>query len=124
MIEDGLENVRLQPVQVPHWVRGKESAVLVHSRNLELNMMRLWRSIGQRRGGITAEVLPVQSFDELTALPDDVVRGKIVLWNVPFTSYSETVKYRSTGGMEASRKGAIASLVRTVGKRTLDNPHT
>jgi carboxypeptidase Q len=124
MIEDGLENVRLQPVQVPHWVRGKESAVLVHPRNLELNMMGLGRSIGTPRGGITAEVLPVQSFDELTALPDDVVRGKIVLWNVPFTSYSETVKYRSTGGMEASRKGAIASLVRTVGKRTLDNPHT
>jgi carboxypeptidase Q len=124
MIEDGLENVRLQPVLVPHWVRGTESATLVHPRTLELNMLGLGRSIGTPPGGISAEVLPVQNFAELAALPEEAVHGKIVLWNVPFTSYGETVKYRSTGGMEASRKGAVASLLRTVGKRSLDNPHT
>lgn len=124
MIEDGLENVRLQPVLVPHWVRGTESATLVHPRTLELNMLGLGRSIGTPPGGISAEVLPVQNFAELAALPEEAVHGKIVLWNVPFTSYGETVKYRSTGGMVASRKGAVASLLRTVGKRSLDNPHT
>lgn len=124
MIQDGLENVQLQPVLVPHWERGKESATLVHPRTLELRMMGLGRSIGTPAAGISAEVIPVRSFDELAALPEDAVRGKIVLWNVPFTSYGETVKYRSEGGMEASRKGAVASLVRTVGKRSLSNPHT
>lgn len=124
MIDDGLENVELQPVQVPHWVRGEESATLVHPRRLELAMMGLGRSIGTPQGGITGEVIVINNFDELSSLPDESVRGKIVLWNVPFTTYGETVKYRSKGGMEASRKGAIASLVRTVGKRTLMNPHT
>ena len=124
MIEDGLENVELQPVLVPHWKRGRESAKLVHPRQLELAMLGLGRSIGTPAGGIVAEVIAVSSFDELTALPDEAVRGKIVLWNVPFTSYGETVKYRAKGGREASLKGAVASLVRTVGKRSLSNPHT
>jgi carboxypeptidase Q len=124
MTEDGLENVELQPVLVPHWVRGKESAVLTHPREVELEMMGLGRSIGTPPGGITAEVIAVRSFEELTSLPDERVRGKMVLWNVPFTTYGETVKYRTKGGIEASRKGAVASLVRTVGKRSLRNPHT
>ena len=29
MRTDGLENVRLEPVKVPHWVRGRESVELV-----------------------------------------------------------------------------------------------
>jgi len=124
MMEDGLENVELQAVLVPHWKRGQESAMLVHPRELELSMMGLGRSIGTAAGGITAEVIPVRSFDELASLPDEQVRGKMVLWNVPFTTYGETVKYRTKGGIEASRRGAVASLVRTVGKRSLRNPHT
>jgi carboxypeptidase Q len=66
----------------------------------------------------------VNDFDEFEALRERDVREKIVLWNAPFTTYSETVKYRWEGAERASGKGAVASLVRTVGRRSLRSPHT
>jgi carboxypeptidase Q len=124
MLLDGLENVRRQRVMVPHWVRGEESAFLVSPRRAPLAMLGLGRSIGTPPGGITAPVIVVNDFDEFEALRERDVREKIVLWNAPFTTYSETVKYRWEGAERASRKGAVASLVRTVGRRSLRSPHT
>ena len=43
-------------------------------------------------------------FDAFDALPDDAIRGRIVLWNAPFTSYGETVKYRLEGARRASAR--------------------
>ncbi|MGQ0723068.1 MAG: M20/M25/M40 family metallo-hydrolase [Candidatus Eiseniibacteriota bacterium] len=121
---DGLANVRRQRVMVPVWVRGEERATLVAPRHAELAMLGLGRSIGTPAGGIEARVVAVSSFAEFEALPDSAVAGRIVLWNAPFTTYSETVKYRSEGAECAAAKGAVASLVRTVGRGSLRNPHT
>jgi carboxypeptidase Q len=66
----------------------------------------------------------VGSFDELAALPDTAVRGRIVLYDVPFKSYGETVRYRSDGAARAARRGAVAALVRSVGPVSLRTPHT
>ncbi|MDQ3604714.1 MAG: peptidase M28 family protein, partial [Gemmatimonadota bacterium] len=46
MRRDGLENVRGEPVMVPHWVRGEESAELVAPRREPLPMLGLGGSIG------------------------------------------------------------------------------
>jgi carboxypeptidase Q len=124
MVEDGLDSVWLQPVKVPRWVRGQESATLVEPMPLELPMLGLGRSVGTPKGGITAPVVAVSSFDEMAALPPERVRGRIVLWNVPFTTYGQTVRYRSRGANEASRRGAVASLVRAIGPTGLRTPHT
>src|SRR5688572_24596842 len=62
MRKDGLENVRGEPVMVPKWVRGEESAVLVSPRPLELHMIGLGRSVGTPSNGITAPVLVVNDF--------------------------------------------------------------
>jgi carboxypeptidase Q len=124
MREDGLDSVWLQPVRVPRWVRGRESATLVEPGPQELAMLGLGRSVATPRGGITAPVVAVPSFAALAALPDDQVKGRIVLWNVPFTTYTETVRYRSRGANEASRRGAVASLVRSIGPTGLRTPHT
>src|SRR5690349_23951386 len=37
MKADGLENVKLQPVKVPHWVRGGESAKMVEPYEKQFN---------------------------------------------------------------------------------------
>jgi carboxypeptidase Q len=123
MKRDGLENVHAEPVTVPHWVRGDESATLVRPRELELNMIGLGGSIGTPAEGITAPVLVVNSVEDLAARAADA-RGKIVLFDVPFTTYGATVRYRSIGAIEAAKVGAVASLIRSVGSYSIQNPHT
>jgi carboxypeptidase Q len=86
-------------------------------------MLGLGNSAGTPPEGVTAEVVVVRSFDELDALGERV-RGKIVLYNVPFTSYGATVRYRSAGASRAARHGAVAALVRSVGPSSLQTPHT
>ena len=123
MEAEGLDNVRGEPVMVPHWVRGEESATLVEPRREELAMLGIGNSVGTPPEGITAEVLVVGSFEELEARADEVA-GRIVLFNVPFTTYGETVRYRVRGASEAAKYGAVAGLIRSVGPVSLQTPHT
>jgi len=104
MKRDGLENVRGEKVMVPHWVRGEESAMLVSPRPYRLHMLGLGRSIGTSPGGITAPVLAVSSFDELAKRQSEA-KGKIVLFDEPFVSYGETVRYRGAAASTAARVG-------------------
>ncbi|WP_412060594.1 M20/M25/M40 family metallo-hydrolase [Rubrivirga sp. IMCC45206] len=124
MRADGLENVRAQPVTVPVWVRGAESAALVTpTGEVDLPMLGLGGSVGTGPDGLTAEVLVVDSYDDLAARADEA-RGRIVLFDVPFTTYGQTVGYRVGGADAASNAGAVASLVRSVGPIGLSTPHT
>ncbi|MEK6687036.1 MAG: M20/M25/M40 family metallo-hydrolase, partial [Gemmatimonadota bacterium] len=123
MTNDGLDRVRGEPVMVPHWVRGAESATLVEPRTTNLAMLGLGGSVGTPAGGITAEVLVVSSFDELKARAAEAA-GRIVLFDVPFTNYGATVQYRVNGAVEAAKVGALASLIRSVGPVSLNTPHT
>nr|MBA2514746.1 M20/M25/M40 family metallo-hydrolase [Solirubrobacterales bacterium] len=123
MKRDGLENVRGEPVMVPHWVRGEESAHLLKPRAQKLHMIGLGRSVGTPRGGITAPVLVVTSFADLEARASEA-KGKIVLFDVPFTSYGETVRYRGGAATAAARAGARAALVRSVASFSIQSPHT
>jgi carboxypeptidase Q len=123
MKADGLDAVRGEPAMVPHWVRGAESADLVEPRAQSLPMLGLGGSIGTPPAGISAEVMVVSSFDDLKAHASEA-KGKIVLYNVPFTNYGETVQYRANGAVEAARAGAVASLVRSVTPYSMRTPHT
>jgi carboxypeptidase Q len=123
MKSDGLRNVRGERVMVPHWVRGEESAELVRPRSLVLRMLGLGGSVATPPGGITAPVLVVTSFDDLRDRAQEA-RGKIVLFDVPFTSYRETVRYRVEGASAAARVGAVASLVRSIAPFSIQSPHT
>jgi carboxypeptidase Q len=108
---------------VPRWVRGVERAVIVGPPAHALAMLGLGGSVGTPRGGVQAEVLVVTSFADLEAQQAHA-RGRIVLFNVPFTTYGETVAYRSRGPSVAARAGAVAALVRAVGPAGLRTPHT
>ena len=123
MKRDGLENVHTEKVMVPKWVRGSESADIVEPARHAIAMLGLGGSVATPRDGIEATLLVVRSFEELDAQAASA-RGRIVLFNVPYTSYGETVRFRWNGASRAARHGAVAMLVRSVGPDGLRLPHT
>ena len=123
MQRDGLDNVRKEKVMVPHWVRGEESLEMLTPLPRELTMLGLGNSVGTPAEGISAEAVVVQNFAELDRLGEGA-RGKIVVYNVPFTTYGTTVAYRGQGASRAARYGAVAALVRSVTPTSLQTPHT
>jgi carboxypeptidase Q len=123
MRKDGLENVRGEPAMVPHWVRGAESADLIEPRAMPLRMLGLGNSVGTPGRGVTAPVLVVSTFDELARRGAEA-RGKIVLFDAPFVSYGETVRYRVEGPSIAAKAGAVACLVRSIASFSIRSPHT
>jgi carboxypeptidase Q len=123
MKRDGLEDVRGERVMVPHWVRGRESAELVSPVRHPLVMLGLGNSVGTPPGGIEAEAVVVRSFDDLDAR-GAALKGRIVVYNVPWTNYGETVRYRSSGASRAAAHGAAGVLLRSVGQPGLRTPHT
>ena len=123
MNKDGLDNVHGEEVMVPKWVRGKESATMTAPWEKDLAILGLGGSVGTGPRGVSGEVLVVDSFDDLTAKASQA-KGKIILYNVPFTTYGKTVQYRYRGASEAAKVGGIASLVRSVGPYSMNTPHT
>src|SRR6185503_15257953 len=123
MKKDGLENVHAERVMVPRWVRGSESLEIVEPPQHNVPLLGLGGSVATPPAGIEADVMVVSNGDELNKRGAEA-KGKIVLFNVPFTNYGETVQYRSGGASMAARIGAVAALVRAVGPMGLRTPHT
>lgn len=123
MKKDGLDNVRKERVMVPKWVRGRESLTLIEPIAQPLVMLGLGNSVGTSLNGLIADVVVVGSFEELDAKAAQV-KDRIVLFNVPFTNYGQTVPYRTTGPSRAAKHGALGVLVRAVGPVGLRTPHT
>jgi carboxypeptidase Q len=123
MRADGLENVRGERAMVRHWVRGAESAELITPRRKPLAMLGLGGSVGTPAGGITAPVVVVTSYDDL-AKRGAAVKGKIVLFDVPFTQYEATRLFRTGGASAAAKQGAVAMLLRSVASFSINSPHT
>ena len=131
----GLDKVWLQPVMVPKWIRGTfEYANIETSPGNTINVpvCALGGSISTPLTGIRAEVVEVQDFEELKALGEEQVKGKIVFYNRPmqadlintFSAYSGCVDQRFSGAEEAARLGAVGVVVRSMNLRLDDYPHT
>jgi len=132
--------VTLQPVLVPHWVRGAETAELAEYTGRpagitqKLVLTALGGSDATPAAGLVAPVLLVHDMDELNARKDQV-KGAIVVFDVPFneqlalagragSAYGEAGLYRFIGPAMASKLGAAAALVRSVGGADYRIPHT
>ncbi len=120
---DGLDNVRKERVMVPHWVRGAESLELVAPRRQLLPMLGLGGSIATPASGITAEVMVVASFEELTQRAAEA-KGKIVLYDAEWRDYGYNGAFRRQGAVAAAKAGAVASLARSAGPYSMRTPHT
>lgn len=120
----GLENVHTENAPVSHWERGFETAELIQPYRQRLPILGLGTSVGTPRGGIIGQVIAVKSFDEFALLDEQLVKGKIVLFNPDWQGYGNTVVYRSKGASIAAKKGAIATLVRSITPVSIGSPHT
>lgn len=123
MTNDGFDRVWKQDVMVPHWVRGNEFARISSPISRNLPMLGLGGSIGTNGEILAGEIVVVHSFEELEERKNEV-QGNIVLFNVPFTTYGQTVSYRVNGAIEAAKHGAIASIIASVASYSIQTPHT
>ena len=128
MRKAGLQNVKVQPVMVPRWVRGSESGSMMTSGpgavNRPLHMLGLGMSVGTPAGGITAPVVFVPSFAALDEMTEEQVKGKIVVYNPGWHGYGVNTQYRTFGASRAAAKGAVAMLVRSATGLAMQIPHT
>ncbi|CAG9562976.1 unnamed protein product [Danaus chrysippus] len=122
--EEDINDIVTEELEVPHWMRGKEEITMIEPRKKNIDLLGLGQSVSTPPEGISAEVIVVHNFDELSEIPYEDVEGKIVLYDPIFTTYGETVVYRSQGAVRAAEKGAVASLVRSIAPFSINSPHT
>ncbi|TGD58941.1 M28 family peptidase [Flavobacterium humi] len=131
---EAFDKVYLQEVMVPKWVRGEKEIgyFLDGKKKTAVPVCALGGSIATPKAGITAEIIEVQSLEELKALGTDKIKGKIIFFNRPmeaskietFHSYFEAGDQRRAGAKEASKYGAVGAIVRSLTLRLDDFPHT
>lgn len=130
-----LDRVRLQEVMVPHWERGNPESVhllVPGAAPTRLTAAALGGSIATPATGLTAQVIEVSSLEDLTALGQERVAGRIVFFNRPMDpadpdpgrAYGKAVDQRSRGPRTAASLGAVAALVRSMTQAHDDVPHT
>jgi hypothetical protein len=130
----GLDKVYLQEVMVPKWVRGEKEVAYIQAGKMKISfpICALGLSVATPKSGLYSTIIEVKSLDELSALGEAKVRGKIVFFNRPmnaefietFNAYGNCVDQRSSGAREAGKLGAIGVIVRSMNLRLDDLPHT
>lgn len=129
-----VDNVSLQEVMVPHWVRGnKEQAWIINNtQKSPVAICALGGSIATPKGGLIGEVVEVYDWEEMEKLGKEVISGKILFMNHPmnpkfintFEAYSEAAKYRYSTASKAAALGAKGVVVRSMTLSLDDYPHT
>lgn len=130
-----LDEVRLQSVMVPKWVRGSAEKGEVRGTDgskRPLNLCALGGSVATPDSGLSAKVIEVMGIKEMKELGPAAIQGKIVFFNRPmektlihtFEAYGGCVDQRYAGAMEAGKLGAAGVIVRSMNLRMDDYPHT
>jgi Zn-dependent M28 family amino/carboxypeptidase len=134
-------DVTLEKASVPHWVRGTETAEVVEwpgqipGTTQKIVLTALGGSVATPPDGLTADVMVVDNWQALRALPADAAKGKILLFNHVFDkqlaaqgggldAYIGSVVYRGAGPAAGAAQGAAAVLVRSAGGADFRLPHT
>ena len=134
LVLSAADHVFLMPVEVPHWTRGtfEYGGYTLSGNQKEVALTALGGSVGTEGKRITAEIVEVKTFDELKALGEDKVKGKIVFFNKPLdatlintgAAYGGGYPIRGQGPSEAAKLGAVACLIRSLTLADDNYPHT
>jgi hypothetical protein len=125
----------LQECEASYWQRGsKEIVQMIDAKGKRINLhaLSLGNSVATPKGGIKAEVIEVQSLDEVEKLGKEKISGKIVFFNRPmdptqirtFNAYGAAADQRVYGPSKAAEYGAVAAIIRSLTTSHDDFPHT
>ena len=112
------------------WARGIERADVIGPSPQSLTVTALGGSVATPPEGVEAEIVLFKTYDDLLAAPTNALAGKIAFINQPMTrnrdgsGYGTINKVRNLGPTEASRRGAVAYLLRSLGTDHHRQPHT
>jgi len=126
----GFKNVRIEPYDMPTWVRGVETAEIVSPFPQKLVLAALGNSGATPVGGLTAPVIYFESVDALKAAKPADVSGKIVFVDHRMARAQDGSSYgvfgaaRRQGPSVASKLGAAAIVIRSIGTDSSRAPHT
>ncbi len=126
----GFANVRIEPFEIPYWERGEASAGIVAPFPQPLALAALGNSGATPAKGLKAELIGFDSIDALKAADPATIKGKIVFITHRMAATQDGSHYgvvgvvRRTGPSIASKLGAAAILIRSIGTDQHRNPHT
>lgn len=127
----GFENVADEPFEMETWVPGDiHRAEIISPFPQPFVIQPLGGSASTGIDGITAEVVMFENVDALRAAPDGSLEGKIAYISHAMTVTQDGSQYgfagpaRWVGAEIAKQKGAIATVIKSVGTDYHRNPHT
>jgi len=126
LIALGFENVHREPINMPAWTRGQETAEVTAPFPQRLVITALGGSIATPPGGIEAEIALFHSYDDMLAAAPGSLAGKIavVTQPMPIGGYGAYYRIRGLGPAEAAQRGAVAYLMRSLATDVRRSPHT
>lgn len=127
----GFANVADEPFDMQTWVPGDvHKAEILSPFAQPLVVQPLGGSASTGEAGITAEVVMFRNVDELRAAPDGSLKGKIAYISHAMTRTQDGSQYgfagpaRWVGAGIAQSKGAVATVIKSIGTDQHRNPHT
>ena len=126
----GFANVRVEPFDMPVWVRGLETGEIVAPFPQKLVLTALGNSGATPPGGLTGEIVAFDTIDAFRVADPAKVRGRIVFVDHRMTRTQDGSSYGAFGGARrlgpslASKMGALAIVIRSIGSDRSRAPHT
>ncbi|MEO0063203.1 MAG: hypothetical protein RLZZ08_1763 [Pseudomonadota bacterium] len=127
---NGFERVAIEPYVMDTWVRGEERAEVTAPFQQPMRITALGNSAATPPQGMVAEVVRFTSYAQLQAAPDGSLAGKIAYITHAMRPTQDGSGYgfagpaRWTGPSVAASKGAIATVIRSIGTENHRTPHT
>lgn len=129
--KNGFTNVAIEPFMMDTWVPGDIARARVTAPFAQdLVVLPLGDSAATPVGGIEAEVVFFRTVDDLRAVPDGSLKGKIAYISHAMSRTQDGSQYgfagpaRWVGAGIAASKGAVATVIKSVGTDNHRNPHT
>ena len=126
----GFSNVRAESYTMPVWVRGHDEARILSPFPQNLVLAALGNSGSTSDKGLEGEVVYFPSIADLDAAPAAALKGKIAFVDHGMKATQDGSSYgyfgaaRRQGPSIASKKGAVAILIRSIGTDHHRVPHT